>query len=158
MEANCVIVELQRNSTDWTRVVDEIVRIEKRVFPKHESLARSFDDELKKRNAGLLYSHVDGDVSGYVMYSWPTSLSSSITKLAVKENYRGKGVGESLLKEAIKKCRSRKVQRVCLHVDPCRIPAMALYKKCGFQTDHLIESYYSKGRDAYRMYLDFECD
>lgn len=63
-------------------MIDEIVRMEKKIFPKHESLARSFDEELKKRNSGLLYSDVDGDVAGYVMYSWPSSLCASITKLA----------------------------------------------------------------------------
>lgn len=81
--ANFDIVELQRNSTKWEKTVEEIVRIEKKIFPKHESLARSFDEELKKRNSGLLYARVDGgDVAGYVMYSWPSSLSASITKLA----------------------------------------------------------------------------
>lgn len=79
---SCAVVELQRNAPKWSKVIDEIVRMEKKIFPKHESLARSFDEELKKRNSGLLYSDVDGDVAGYVMYSWPSSLCASITKLA----------------------------------------------------------------------------
>lgn len=77
------VVELQKNSPKWTKVVEEIVRIEKRVFPKHESLARSFDEELRKKNGGLLYMEVGaGEVAGYVMYSWPSSLAACITKLA----------------------------------------------------------------------------
>ncbi|KAL6975824.1 hypothetical protein U1Q18_024620 [Sarracenia purpurea var. burkii] len=151
-----VIVELQRTSPNWTKVIEEIVRMEKKIFPKHESLARSFDNELKKRNSGLLYSEVDGDVVGYVMYSSPSSLSASITKLAVKEKYRKQGHGEALLKRAIQKCRSRSVHRVSLHVDPSRTPAMTLYKKLGFRIDNLIEGYYSPDRNAYRMYLDFD--
>ena len=77
-----VITELQRNSNSWTKVVDEIVKMERKIFPKHESLARHFDEELKKKNSGLLYINMDGQVVGYVMYSWPSSLSASITKLA----------------------------------------------------------------------------
>ncbi|PSS14457.1 Ribosomal-protein-alanine acetyltransferase [Actinidia chinensis var. chinensis] len=158
--ARFVVVELERNSPKWTKVIDEIVRIEKKIFPKHESLARSFDEELKKRNSGLLFSEVDGDgdghVAGYVMYSWPSSLCASITKLAVKENFRGQGYGEELLKAAIEKCRTRRVHRISLHVDPLRTPAMTLYKKLGFQVDNLIEGYYAPDRHAYRMYLDFE--
>ncbi|KAL9432012.1 hypothetical protein AB3S75_027093 [Citrus x aurantiifolia] len=69
------------------------------------------------------------------MYAWPTSLSASITKLAVKENYRGQGRGEALLEAAIKKCRTRTVLRIRLHVDPLRTPAVNLYKKFGFQVD-----------------------
>lgn len=153
--ANFDIVELQRKSTKWDKTVDEIVKIEKKIFPKHESLARSFDEELKKRNSGLLYAQVGGDVAGYVMYSWPSSLSASITKLAVKENNRRQGLGEALLKAAMEKCRTRNIQRISLHVDPERKAAINLYKKLGFQVDALIQAYYSHDRNAYRMYIEF---
>ncbi|KAM7492256.1 hypothetical protein LguiA_035177 [Lonicera macranthoides] len=157
--ANRVIVEeLHRNSTNWAKIVEEIVRLEKKIFPKHESLARSFDDELRKKNAGLLYVHINGDVAGYVMYSCPSSLFASITKLAVKESYRRQGIGEALLKASIEKCRGRNVHRVSLHVDPSRISAVNLYKKLGFQVDNLIEGYYALDRNAYRMYFDFLTD
>ncbi|MCD9644937.1 hypothetical protein HAX54_033471 [Datura stramonium] len=156
--ATGVIVELQRNSPNWAKVVDDIVRIEKKIFPKHESLARSFDEELKKKNSGLLYTQMGGDISGYVMYSWPSSLCACITKLAVKENYRGQGHGEKLLKAAVQKCRTRNVHRISLHVDPTRTAAMQLYKKLGFQVDTLVEGYYSSDRNAYRMYLDFDME
>ncbi|KAL9437227.1 hypothetical protein AB3S75_023139 [Citrus x aurantiifolia] len=156
MGSNGTVTELQRNSTNWTNVVDEISKMEKKIFPKHESLARSFDEELKKKNSGLLYIQIHGQVGGYVMYAWPTSLSASITKLAVKENYRGQGHGEALLEAAIKKCRTRPVLRITLHVDPLRTPAVNLYKKFGFQVDSLIQGYYSADRPAYRMYMDFD--
>ncbi|CAH8251044.1 unnamed protein product [Arabidopsis lyrata] len=151
-----IVVELIRGSTNLTKVVEDIVKLEKKTFPKHESLAQTFDAELRKRNAGLLYVEADGETVGYVMYSWPSSLSASITKLAVKENWRRQGHGEALLRAAIEKCRSRKVQRVSLHVDPTRTSAVTLYKKLGFQVDCLVKSYYSTDRDAYRMYLDFD--
>jgi hypothetical protein len=80
--ATGVIVELQRNSPKWVTVVEDIVKLERKIFPKHESLARSFDEELRKKNSGLLYIELDGAVAGYVMYSWPSSLYASITKLA----------------------------------------------------------------------------
>ncbi|CAN6903261.1 unnamed protein product [Brassica oleracea] len=104
-----VPVELTRGSANWARVVEEIVKLEKKTFPKHESLAQTFDGELRKRNAGLLYVAADGETLGYVMYSWPSSLSASITKLAVKESCRRQGHGEALLRAAIDKCRSRKL-------------------------------------------------
>lgn len=81
-DSSIVLTELHRKSTSWAKVVDEIVRIEKKIFPKHESLARSFDDELKKKNSGLIYLEINGDLAGYVMYSCPSSLCAIITKLA----------------------------------------------------------------------------
>ncbi|KAK6120591.1 hypothetical protein DH2020_045669 [Rehmannia glutinosa] len=156
--ADWEMIELHRNSGNWGKVVEEIVRIEKRIFPKHESLAKSFEDEVKKKNSGLLYSQIGGEVAGYVMYSWPSSLYASITKLAVKENYRRQGHGEALLKAAIEKCKTRNIHRISLHVDPSRIAAMNLYKKLGFQVDSLVECYYSSDRNAYRMFMDFGAD
>ncbi|KAK9070828.1 hypothetical protein SSX86_011230 [Deinandra increscens subsp. villosa] len=147
--------ELQRTSGRWGEVVDEIVRLEKKIFPKHESLARSFDDELKKKNSGLLYMEIDGEIAGYVMYSCPSSLCAVVAKLAVKEKYRRQGHGEALMKAAIQKCRSKRINRISLHVEPLRSSAVNLYKKLGFQIDTLVTAYYSSDRDAYRMFIDF---
>lgn len=77
--ANVTIMELDRNGG---KVVEEIVKLERKIFPKHESLASFFENELRKKNSGLLYLHVDGQLAGYVMYSWPSSMFASITKLA----------------------------------------------------------------------------
>ncbi|KAF7805923.1 putative ribosomal-protein-alanine acetyltransferase isoform X2 [Senna tora] len=150
------IIELHRNSGNWNKIVGDIVKLERKIFPKHESLATLFDQELRKKNSGLLYLDLDGEVVGYAMYSWPSSLSALITKLAVKEEWRRQGHGEALLKAAIEKCRTRKVSRILLHVDPTRTPALTLYTKQGFQVDTLVEAYYSSDRNAYRMYLDFD--
>ncbi|CAL1406596.1 unnamed protein product [Linum trigynum] len=152
------VLELQKNSGNWAKVVEEVVKMERKIFPKHESLARSFDEELRKKNSGLLYIEINGEVVGYVMYSWPSSLSASITKLAVKENWRRQGHGVALLVAAIQKCRTRSVQRVSLHVDPLRLAAVGLYKKMGFQVETLVQGYYSSDRSAYRMYLDFDSE
>ncbi|KAK8936978.1 hypothetical protein KSP39_PZI011837 [Platanthera zijinensis] len=141
-----------------SELVEEIARMERKIFPKHESLARSLNQDLSRKN------------NGYVMYSWISSLCASITKLAgaktpnlfffltisidrdaVRESYRRQGHGEALLKAAIQKCRRGRVQQVCLHVDPERIPALSLYQKLDFQIDDLVESYYSVDRNAYRM-------
>ncbi|KAG9441030.1 hypothetical protein H6P81_016884 [Aristolochia fimbriata] len=149
------VVELGRDPKS-SEVIEEIVKMEKKIFPKHESLARFFIDELRKKNSGLMYMDVGGEVIGYVMYSWPSSLYASITKLAVNENHRRQGHGEALLRAAIEKCRGRKIQRICLHVDPSRGSAVSLYQKLGFQKDKLVECYYSENRHAYRMFLDFD--
>ena len=180
------ILELDPSHERAGRVIDNIVRLERRIFPKHESLARSIHDELKRRNSGLIYmastvAGGDGDeVVGYAMYTCPTSLCASITKLAgesllprlfpescqltpcaklqtlraVKESCRRQGHGEALLRAAVERCRGRRVQRVILHVDPARAAAVALYRKAGFQVDATVEGYYAPQRDAYRMFMD----
>jgi len=150
------ILELDPSHDRAGHVIEVIVRLERRIFPKHESLARSLHDELKRRNSGLIYttSVADGEVIGYAMYTCNTSLCATITKLAVKENCRRQGHGEALLAATVERCRRRKIQRLSLHVDPTRTAAVALYLKAGFQVDTTVEGYYAPHRDAYRMYLD----
>ncbi|CAD6205483.1 unnamed protein product [Miscanthus lutarioriparius] len=157
MAVAAAILELDPSHDRAGRVIEDIVRLERRIFPKHESLARSLHDELKRRNSGLIYttSGADGEeVIGYAMYTCNTSLCATITKLAVKENCRRQGHGEALLAAAVERCRRRKIQRLSLHVDPTRTAAVALYRKAGFQVDTTVEGYYEPHRDAYRMYLD----
>jgi hypothetical protein len=93
--AAATILELDPSHERAGRVIEEIVRLEKRIFPKHESLARSFHDELKRRNSGLIYStsSAKGDeVAGYAMYTCNTSLCATITKLAGENTYGARSV------------------------------------------------------------------
>lgn len=80
----CVaIVEVDGREKFSGDVVDTISRMERKIFPKHESIARSLHEEVKKKSNGLLCARSDGgEVIGYVMYSWISSLCASITKLA----------------------------------------------------------------------------
>ncbi|KAI3780697.1 hypothetical protein L2E82_10684 [Cichorium intybus] len=142
-----VLTELNRKSTCW-------VKVENKTFSEYQSPPRSFDDELKNKNNGLIYLEINGDLAGYVIYSCSSSHSAIITGLAVKENYRRQGHGDALLKAAIEKCKSKRMHRVLLYVDPLRTPATNLYKKLGFEIDTLLKSFYSSDQDAYRMYLD----
>lgn len=49
------------------------MRIEKKIFPKHESLVRILMENSKRRI-------LDYSIAGYIMYSWPSSLCACITK------------------------------------------------------------------------------
>lgn len=74
-----------------SKILEEIVRLEKKIFPKHESLSKSFYEELKKKSSGLIFAQLRGggggeEIVGYAMYSWISSLCASITKLAGDNN------------------------------------------------------------------------
>ncbi|KAL2937713.1 putative ribosomal-protein-alanine acetyltransferase [Bienertia sinuspersici] len=90
-----------------------------------------------------------GGLSGYAQ-----GVAQGCSMGGVKQKYRRQGYGEALLRAAILKCQSRKIQRISLHVDPSRTAAVNLYEKHGFRIDSLVVKYYSADRDAYRMYLE----
>ncbi|CAM6109049.1 unnamed protein product [Calypogeia fissa] len=54
-----VVRTLDSGKSKQEGVVEDIFRLERRIFPKHESLADNLDKELQKRNVGVLYSLED---------------------------------------------------------------------------------------------------
>ncbi len=134
--------------------------LERRVFPKHESLAERLDKEVKRRNAMLVYSMPEGtsdQLAGYMLFSWHAPRRGSIEKVCVAQAYRRKGVGRGLCEAALKLMRSRGVDEVFLHVDPERQAAIALYTNLGFeQHGAMIQNYYCEGRHAMRMMKKME--
>ncbi|WCJ30635.1 Disease resistance protein (TIR-NBS-LRR class) family [Euphorbia peplus] len=147
-----VKLELQRNSGNMAKVMGQIVKMEREIFPEYESQAAAFDQELKKKDSMLLYLEIAEDVVGFVMCSCPSSLFAHINVIAVKENHRKQGHGEALMKAAIETCRTRKAQQISLHVDSSNTGAMSLYIKLGFEVEELVQSYYSPDRFTGHLY------
>ncbi|WCJ30638.1 Disease resistance protein (TIR-NBS-LRR class) family [Euphorbia peplus] len=134
-----VNLELQRNLAYRAKVVEEIVKMDRKVFPEQESRASFFDEELNEKDSELLYLEIEKDIVGYVMCSSVSSACAHILALAVKEKYRKQGHGEALMKAAIETWIIGEVEGMSLHVDPLNTAAMSLYLKLGFQVDELIQ-------------------
>ncbi|SPQ95340.1 unnamed protein product (mitochondrion) [Plasmodiophora brassicae] len=120
--------------------------IERRLFPKHESLTGQLEREAMKRSQTMVVAVVDGSSAvGYMI----VSRTGHIVKLAVAAAAQRNGVGRWLLRWA----RSR-YQTLSLHVDPERHAAVALYRSEGFTAHGQICDYYCDGRHALLMRLD----
>ena len=63
-------------------------------------------------------------------------------KIAVHPEHRRKGIGTALLNHCLEILREKKIIDVCLNVEMVRIPAIALYKKFGFQITKTIHMDY----------------
>ncbi|XP_062205613.1 uncharacterized protein LOC133907565 [Phragmites australis] len=107
MAAAAAILELEPSHERAGRIIEDIVQLERRIFPKHESLARSLHDELKRRNSGLVYSTFSAG-------------GDDVVCEGVKESCRRQGHGEALLNAAVERCWRQRVQQVSLHVDPAK--------------------------------------
>ncbi len=103
----------------------------------------------------------NGEVIGYIMCRIELGLSNfgfgglikkgHIVSIAVLSNHRRKGVGEALVKEAMKGMRFYNAKQCFLEVRVTNTSAINLYKKLGFQVTRTIHGYYSDGEDAYVM-------
>ena len=98
------------------------------------------DASLYERG-GMRWSYLRGGIvgDGYGDYKpgeagqanrvWTVYISS----MAVREQWRGHGLGRQLLEEVIKDGRERGLKEVLLHVDEDNEPALRLYLSAGFE-------------------------
>ena len=83
---------------------------------------------------------------GYVCV-WFLTEEAHITAIAVKESWRGQGLGEVLLGGAIETAMRRKSRVVTLEVRVSNHGAIALYEKYGFKRVGVRKRYYSDNRE-----------
>lgn len=82
---------------------------------------------------------------------------SHVTNIAVHPLYRGRGIGERLLRELIRRAQQRGARRMTLEVRASNTPAQNLYRKLGFftQPGAIRKGYYTDtGEDAILMFKD----
>ncbi len=80
--------------------------------------------------------------------------NSSILRLyslAVDPEYRGRGIGRSLLSRLMSKAAEEGYTAVRLEVSIRNRAAMKLYTDAGFRVKSFLEGYYDSDGDAYRM-------
>jgi len=93
---------------------------------------------------------MDGAVRGYVS-AVSGSKKLHIINLAVEKDYRNMGFGRCLLKAAEGWGRRLGAAGCFLEVRESSIPAISLYRKCGYRESGLVEDYYADGESGVLM-------
>ncbi|KAJ5689642.1 hypothetical protein N7462_004034 [Penicillium macrosclerotiorum] len=161
--AHSDIHSLKRNQA--LEILAQIARVEKKTFPTNEAF--SFAEELwrKKPNTRVLYTTpattgrpvAPSEVVAYAVYVRQKGVAL-LHKVCVVEAYRRQGVGQLLMSYIQERLRNEGCQYIQLWVDQARVPARALYCRCGYKEKEVIPDYYAPGRTGIRMVLDLERD
>ena len=96
-------------------------------------------------------------VVGFIDY-WITFDSATICQICTNPLYRNRGLGSTLLTEAIKDCRAHRVRNITLEVRENNLGAIKFYKKFGFESSFVKEKYYTNGDNAIYMIKNLEGD
>ncbi len=143
--------------------LDQVININLRTLP--ENYPRFFFEYLLERYPeSFLVAKLDNKVIGYIMCRVEDAIILSfpihrikrghIVSFAVLPEYRRKGIGTQLLKEAIKALRDvYHCVDVFLEVRISNSEAINLYRKLGFSVSQIKRGYYKDGEDAYEMSL-----
>lgn len=132
--------------------IDIILEIEKEAFTTPWS-REAFLTEIKENLlAYYLIAEVNGKVTGYGGI-WLILNEGHITNIAVKEEYKGNGIGNSILEGLICYCMKNSIDNMTLEVRESNVIAQNLYRKYGFVSSGKRPNYYSDdGEDAIIMW------
>jgi [ribosomal protein S18]-alanine N-acetyltransferase len=105
-----------------------------------------------KRSAAIEHSRI----AGYIV-ARETAGELHINNVAVREQYRRKGIGSALLEQIVHEATRLGVKIAFLEVRSGNTAAQALYGKCGFKAIATRANYYSEPReDAVVMTLELK--
>ena len=123
----------------------EIARLEAENFTdawSEESLGSTFEYDYNH----LLVEEKDGRVVGYIIYA-DIQGDAELLRIAVDKRYRRTGIGNKLMKDMISELVEAGTDRISLEVRAHNLPAIALYKKYGFEEIFVRENYYHNPDD-----------
>lgn len=139
----------------WPADIPDVMRIERQSFgmPWQESTFRAL---MRRPSASLLTAEADGTVVGFSVL-WFAADEGELGDIAVDPEYRGRGIGRTLLDRSVQEARSRGARSLYLEVRESNDAARALYETAGFDTVGQRADYYSAPReDARVMRLDLQ--
>ena len=85
---------------------------------------------------------------------WLVTDELQLTALAVHPEHRRKGLGQTLVKQMLKRAEESGARRAILEVSNENLAAISFYKKIGFKTSGLRKNYYQNGSHAILQWLD----
>lgn len=113
-----------------------------------------FLQELQVACARSILAEIDGQIVGYVLF-WLLPGAIDIHNIAVRIDYRRRGIARLLLGKVLAEARNQSLLRVMLEVRRSNVAAQKLYQSLGFLTTGVRKGYYSDdGEDALAMSLD----
>ena len=103
--------------------------------------AESFRSEVGKDN-GIVLCFVDGDNIIALLSGYFAEGEGDITSVAVDENFRRMGLAQKLITEFIS-ILPENTENIFLEVRENNVPAINLYRKCGFEKLSIRKNFYS---------------
>ncbi len=122
--------------------VPQVALIEKECFSlpwSEEALKAS----LIQNYSYFVVAEVDNDIVGYGSV-YVVVGEAEIINIAVKESYRGNGVGKVIVMSLIKEAKHRGAKKFFLEVRESNVTAIHLYEKCGFEKNGIRKNFYEK--------------
>ncbi len=134
--------------------VDLVLQVEKRSFTAPWSRQAFMTELIDNHLARYIVAEYEERIVGYAGL-WLIVDEGHVTNIAVDPDFRGKRLGEKLLKTLISICIAQGGKRMTLEVRTSNHVAQKLYEKYGFEHVGVRKGYYTDNReDALIMWAD----
>lgn len=126
--------------------IDQVREVETRSFTTPWSRQAFLAELCDNAYASYIVACADGRVVGYGGM-WLIFNDAHVTNIAVHPDFRGRGIGERILLELMKRAREAGMHGMTLEVRPSNTAALALYRKHGFIQRGVRRRYYSDNQE-----------
>lgn len=135
--------------------VQAVHKIELAAFPTPWTLDSFYYEMTENQYAHYLVAEDEtGEIIGFCGV-WLVIDAAQITNVAVVQSGRGQGIGEALMREAMRVAKEAKMDVMSLEVRVTNTVAQNLYRKLGFQDGGLRKGYYTDNQeDALVMWVN----
>ncbi|MCM3768169.1 ribosomal protein S18-alanine N-acetyltransferase [Neobacillus niacini] len=134
--------------------LDQIMQVEHASFTVPWSREAFYNELYNNKFAVYLVLETDNQVIGYCGV-WIVIDEAHVTNIAVLPEYRGKKLGEAMLRKLMSIARERGARSMTLEVRVTNHVAQSLYRKLGFQNGGIRKNYYSDNQeDALVMWVN----
>lgn len=122
--------------------------------------AAQLREELARPWARIWIARGDAPVGspravGFLL-AWHVADELHVLDVATHPELRRRGYGRALLQQSLAYAREQAIRHVLLEVRRSNMPAIRLYRDCGFFAMGVRKSYYADGEDAVEMVLVFD--
>ena len=135
--------------------IDQVMVVEHKSFTIPWSREAFYNEIITNQFAVYIVLEDEGRVIGYCGV-WIVIDEAHITNIALLPEYRGRKLGEALLRKIIEVAIERGAKTMTLEVRVSNMIAQSLYRKLGFQGGAIRKRYYTDNHeDALVMWVNF---
>lgn len=132
--------------------ISSIMEIELICFEQDSFSKRQFTYLISRAQGSFLVVESQGRIVGYLSLLINKHVRRlRIYSLAVHPVFRGKGVGQLLMDQAVDVAYKESLGKITLEVNVSNLSAIYLYEKNGFECAGTRKNYYHDGTDAHYM-------
>jgi [ribosomal protein S18]-alanine N-acetyltransferase len=133
--------------------IDQVLVVEHASFATPWSREAFYNEINTNRFATYIVLEEDQKIIGYCGV-WIVVDEAHVTNVAILPDYRGRKLGQVMMSKLIEIAKDKGAKSMTLEVRVTNYPALALYRKFGFQNGGIRKNYYSDNQeDALVMWV-----